>query len=333
VPVLVHPQHIHLQRIEQAVRDANVLQGFARFEVRETLSLPNRAESSGVVSARAMLARLPRLAKRRAIAVLQNRISDDYFSWESREGLVVTTADWETLFAPPPLPTYLLYQFACTIVSFSADLPENIPPPHGPPVGCFYDLCNEKKDIRLGMVSASLCAICEGILAGMSVEDDALRALDAVLGFVRSASIRRARQAPECIFIAHGHSTVWHDLQKFLVDDLHLVVEEFNQRATAGRTTQTRLQEMLDRSRFAFIVMTGEDVQTDNEVRARQNVIHELGLCQGRFGFENAIMLVEGNVAEPSNQYGVSSIRFPRGRFNQARKEIRNVLRRAGIIP
>src|SRR5262249_45361877 len=78
------------------------------------------------------------------IGVLETGVGDNFFSWESRDGIVLTTADWEERFSPPPLPAYLLYQFAAAIVSFGADLPENIPPEHEPAVGCFYDLCRNK---------------------------------------------------------------------------------------------------------------------------------------------------------------------------------------------
>jgi predicted nucleotide-binding protein len=45
---------------------------------------------------------------------------------------------------------------------------------------------------------------------------------------------------------------------------------------------------MLDQARFAFLVMTAEDEQADGNHHARMNVIHEVGLFQGRLGFERA---------------------------------------------
>jgi len=67
---------------------------------------------------------------------------------------------------------------------------------------------------------------------------------------------------------------------------------------------------MLDSSSIAFLVMTGEEETVDGGVRARQNVIHETGLFQGRLSFAKAIVLLEDGVEEFSNIHGVQQIRF-----------------------
>ena len=59
----------------------------------------------------------------------------------------------------------------------------------------------------------------------------------------------------------------------------------------AGGTTVARLEKMLDAAAFAFIVMTAEDEKSDGKNHARENVVHEAGLFQGRLGFEKAIIL------------------------------------------
>lgn len=121
-------------------------------------------------------------------------------------------------------------------------------------------------------------------------------------------------------------------LKDFLVDRLNLQFEEFNREPTAGRSTKERLLEMLDRCCFAFLVMTAEDEQADGKMYARQNVIHEVGLFQGRYGFERAIIVLEEGCEEYSNIEGVGQIRFPKGRIVAASEELRRVLEREGII-
>lgn len=84
------------------------------------------------------------------------------------------------------------------------------------------------------------------------------------------------------IFIGHGGSAIWKELKDFLQDRLGLQWEEFNREPTAGKSTKERLEAMLDKACFAFLVMTSEDELADGTKQARANVIHEVGLFQGR---------------------------------------------------
>jgi predicted nucleotide-binding protein len=134
------------------------------------------------------------------------------------------------------------------------------------------------------------------------------------------------------IFIGHGRSSVWKDLKDFLQDRLHLEWDEFNREPVAGRSNKEVLSEKLNNAKFTFLVMTGEDQHADQSTHARENVIHEAGLFQGRLGFERAIILLEEGCAEFSNAQGISQIRFPRGNISAKFEEIRQVLEREGII-
>lgn len=133
------------------------------------------------------------------------------------------------------------------------------------------------------------------------------------------------------VFIGHGHALVWFQLKDFLTDRLRLRCDEFNSQSVAGRTTIARLEEMLDHAWFAFLVMTGEDLHGDGAAHARENVVHETGLFQGRLGFERAIILLEDGCAEFSNVHGLTTIRFPRGNLAPAFEEIRRVLEREKV--
>lgn len=97
-------------------------------------------------------------------------------------------------------------------------------------------------------------------------------------------------------------------------------------------TTAARLEEMLNGSAFAFLVMTGEDEQVDGSVRARENVIHEVGLFQGKLGLRRAIVLLEDGCTEFSNIHGLGQIRFPKGHIMARSEEIRRVLEREGLV-
>ena len=134
------------------------------------------------------------------------------------------------------------------------------------------------------------------------------------------------------IFIGHGGSLVWRELKDFIEGTLGLPYEEFNRVSTAGQFTGNRLKEMLDESRMAFLIMTGEDEQADGSLHARENVIHEAGLFQGRLGFERAIILLEEGCQDFSNIHGLIYIPFPKGKIGAAFEEIRRVLQRESMI-
>jgi hypothetical protein len=134
------------------------------------------------------------------------------------------------------------------------------------------------------------------------------------------------------VFIGHGRSLVWRELKDFLEDRLGLSVDEFNRVPVAGIPTSTRLSEMLDSAAFAFLIMTAEDEQTDGKMRARENVVHEVGLFQGRLGFARAIVLVEEGCEEFSNIHGLGQIGFPAGNIAAKFEDIRAVLEREKVI-
>jgi predicted nucleotide-binding protein len=134
------------------------------------------------------------------------------------------------------------------------------------------------------------------------------------------------------VFIGHGHSDCWKELRDFLRDRLDLGWEEFNRIPAAGKNTQSRLVEMLDGVDFAFLVMTPEEEDASGGLRARDNVIHEIGLFQGRLGFERAVILLEEGCEEFSNITGLTQIRFARGNLMAKSDDIRRVLEREGLL-
>ena len=142
----------------------------------------------------------------------------------------------------------------------------------------------------------------------------------------------RAQSIGTNVFIGHGRSPIWRELSDFVEKRLGLPVDEFNSVPVAGIATTARLKELLDAAAFAFLIMTAEDEQRDGKVRARENVVHEAGLFQGRLGFERAIILIEDDCEEFSNIHGLGQIRFPKGNISAKFEDIRAVLEREGLI-
>lgn len=130
------------------------------------------------------------------------------------------------------------------------------------------------------------------------------------------------------IFIGHGRSKAWEELKNHLQDKHGHKVIAFESGARAGHHVRDILDEMLTESSLAFLILTGEDETADQRLRARQNVIHETGLFQGKLGFAKAIVLLEEGVEEFSNLAGIQHISFPKGHISETFGEVLAVIKR-----
>ncbi|MFD6103120.1 TIR domain-containing protein [Nocardia salmonicida] len=157
----------------------------------------------------------------------------------------------------------------------------------------------------------------------------------AVSHIARSKAIPPMASVPQLgtrVFIGHGRSPLWRELKDYVQDTLGLPVDEFNKVQMAGITTVARLTDILDNAAFAFLVMTAEDETADGKLTARANVIHEVGLFQGRLGFEKAIILLEEGCEDFSNVNGLTQLRFAAGRISAEFHSVQEVLKREGVL-
>jgi len=151
--------------------------------------------------------------------------------------------------------------------------------------------------------------------------------------FEKSANGCRLPPVPQqaskpVVFIGHGKSAIWRDLKDHLQDKHGIQIEAYETGARAGHAIRDILQEMISKSSFAILVLTGEDEQEDGALRARQNVIHEAGLFQGRLGFSKAILILEEGVEDFSNMHGIQHIKFAKGNIKETFGEVLATLRR-----
>jgi hypothetical protein len=153
-------------------------------------------------------------------------------------------------------------------------------------------------------VSAPTRALVE---EGISIFDEA----------VQSSDVEELDNRVEpVIFIGHGQGSEWRDLKDHLADKQHYTISAYEVGARAGHAIRDVLDDMSEESTFAILVMSGDDKTDGGELRARQNVIHEIGLFQGRLGYARAIVLIEKGVEVPSNINGITWISYERGHIN-----------------
>lgn len=129
---------------------------------------------------------------------------------------------------------------------------------------------------------------------------------------VRIGESTEAKERLKRIFISHGRSKEWYKIQSYIEKDLKLPTLELAQEPHLGRTVIQKLNEESNKCCVAIIVMTGDDIISEGEVRARENVMHEIGYFQGKYGLGNVILLHEDGVNIPSNIHGLGYIAFPK---------------------
>jgi len=112
------------------------------------------------------------------------------------------------------------------------------------------------------------------------------------------------------VFITHGSANDWREVQSFIEKDVELPTLELAQEPNQGRTVLQKLDQESSRCSFAVIVMTGDDVDSDGNLRARENVMHEIGYFQGKYGMKAVCLLHEEGTNIPSNIHGLVYIPF-----------------------
>jgi len=147
----------------------------------------------------------------------------------------------------------------------------------------------------------------------------------------RNVAAEQTDKTP-CVFIGHGRSPVWARLQIFLESDLGLNTVNYESEPRAGEAIIPILERMLDQATFAVLILTAEDQTASGAKRARQNVIHEAGLFQGKLGFKKAILLLQEGAEDFSNVAGLQYISFEGDKIDQVFWQLQQVLLREGQL-
>lgn len=131
------------------------------------------------------------------------------------------------------------------------------------------------------------------------------------------------------VFISHGRSQDWRAVQAFIERDVGVPTLELAQEPNLGRTIIEKLYENSLKCDSAVIVMTGDDIVESEAARVRENVMHEIGFFQGRWGRRVVVLLHEEGVSIPTNLAGVAYIPFPEGHveagFHVLQRELKAV--------
>lgn len=143
-----------------------------------------------------------------------------------------------------------------------------------------------------------------------------VRDIDQIFEIRANSELEQPKQRDgERVFITHGRSNDWRAVQAYIEKDAGLPTIELAQEANLGRTIIEKLIDNAGKCNSAVIVMTGDDHTADNIARVRENVMHEIGFFQGRYGRNRVILLHEEGVSIPTNLSGVAYIPHPKGQI------------------
>ena len=119
------------------------------------------------------------------------------------------------------------------------------------------------------------------------------------------------------LMIVHGHDAAARmELENFLLKNFpHVKPMTMIDKSDSAYTLPEKFERMATGVRGALAILTPDDLartlKTSTEsVRARQNVIFEIGWFSAKFGRGKCLLLVRGDVEIPSDLSGVEVHRF-----------------------
>jgi predicted nucleotide-binding protein len=149
-----------------------------------------------------------------------------------------------------------------------------------------------------------------------------------------SVNSSESRQTPQShkIFIVHGHSDgLLHEIARFL-EKLNQEIVVLRERPSSGKTIIEKFVEYSNVS-YAVVLLTPDDRGAAasepferQHLRARQNVIFELGYFIGKLGRDHVTALYQSDVEIPSDYSGVAFVPLDtRGAWKfELAKELKN---------
>lgn len=254
------------------------------------------------------------------IYITEKRFEDNWFSHESHNIAVVSTNEWEDLYAPPSLKAYLVYQIAQISLVFEGDLSENMELRfvHDRAEGCMFDFCQVKKDIRLGMTSGVICPKCRATLFRFGVNADAIDTAERMLSYVRAEAIGKPILFDENrAFIVMRFSSNDENDHAFkygikpALETLGIECTRADNVINSGQLLD-KVWQSIERSR---IIIAKVDVQN-------LNVYFELGLAMG---LNKDVLLISENdlvLNLPSDLRNWECLTYPNGDYDTLKENV-----------
>lgn len=318
VTIFTSDDNSHRRRIESAVSLINGCQRYFHLH----MGVENRLEKSGHPVEHTAIRDWKEAEDNQgySVMVVEDPLLDNWFSHEYRAIGVLTTADWEELYAPPSLKAYIMYQLAQALINFAADLSEemvlNIV--HEPPEGCIFDMAANKTDIRLGMVGGNLCATCASRLKAFGTDEEAIAAVTNIVELVRREALGRpVALDPSQVFVVTRFSkndenaNAWRYGIKVGVESAGLVPTRADSIFKSGQI----LEQVLNHIRRSRLIIAKVDQEN-------LNVYFELGVAMG---LDKDVLLISEQdllIRLPSDLRNWNCLTYETGNYEQLADDV-----------
>ncbi len=155
---------------------------------------------------------------------------------------------------------------------------------------------------------------------------------DLTLPFIERVAERlELKLRPKRVFVSHGRSKLWHEVARYIEKDSLLSLEtvELAEQPNAGRFILEKLIDEGDDCCYAVIVMTAEDLAGDDGMRVRENVMHEIGYFQARYGRDRVSLVRQEGANVASNLSGLVYLGFDGENVKACFADLQKELRKA----
>jgi len=317
------PSSLHVARFRAAASLVNGAQRFFRLRLVEEASLHGFAPVNPSEACRQW--ENAKGVDPRSVLVTDAPLIDNWFSHEYRDSAIITTADWESLFAPPSMRSYLIYQIAQALINFAADMSEEMTlnMVHEPAVGCVYDMVVHKPDIKYGMVAGNMCATCVTRLKALGARQESVDAVISILELVRSEALGMPVSLdPDEVFVVmrftenDENDHAWRYGIRVGVERSGLNVVRADNRVESGQLLD-KVQRHIARGRLIIA-----KVDQDN-----LNVYFELGLAMG---MRKDVLLISDDslvLSLPSDLRNWECLTYQKGNYEQLANRIGEFLK------
>ena len=161
--------------------------------------------------------------------------------------------------------------------------------------------------------------------------------IDGVLQIYLSPKADELKQDPTAaakIFIGHGRNeVVRHKVKDFVRERCGFQPLVLQDLPSSGMTLIEKLEKYGRTADYAVLILTGDDVaEGEEELRARQNVLQELGWFQGVLGRRRTAILRQSGVEIASNINGVVYLGFEGDRVESTFEPLRREFEDVGLF-